>query len=1045
MKGSGSVRARRQTGSENSGTPGVAGKPVAAPGAATGLSFPPIDPLPAPHEFYVGSTTAKIRSSRALVHLSPPVIDPRQVRTERAALLPAPLTSFIGRERAIVEVSELVRSARLVTLTGPGGSGKTRLGIEVARSAAPGFPDGVQWIELASVTAPELVPHCLAVALGLRLDATRAAADVVIDFLRDRTVLIVLDNCEHVLGACADTAARVLAAAPGVHLLATSRSRLAIPGERNWPVPPLSIPAARERDPERVLRAEAARLFIDRACMVLPAFRLDPPALAAIVEICRRVDGIPLAIELAAARMNVLAPAQIAARLNDSMSLLTSGARTLPHRQQTLRAAIDWSYDLLEPAERTLFARLAVFGGLFSLEQVEAICASDEISCGLVLDLLAGLTDKSLVAVREVGGEARYRLLDTVRQYAAERLRESGEETELRHRHASYFHDVVMDVAPRLRSAARAQQVVRVDAKLDNIRAALDWSRHAPGMELLHLELVGALWFYWAHRVFWDEALRRCESALELPLTPDTTAARAQVLFGAGFVAWVAGRLELAQRYLWEAVALRRELEDVAGTGMALCALAQAIVDPAQPEGALRFSSEGVLMVRRAASPWDLALMLTTSVGFVHHTAGRWDEAAFAYEEAEALWSEPNDDWGRSFALNSLAAVQWRRGQLDEAERTARASLELLIPIADHWFASRSILLLAFIALARGENAYAARLSGAAEALRREVGAHLLHFERVEHDRALAVLRERLGSTAFEEVWQEGLALRFAAACEFALGTEKPAPRAPNVEPVRVAEVIPAAMPELTIRALGPLEIRRPDRLLGPEDWTYAKPRELLFLLLEADQGCTKEQVGLALWPDASPAKLRSSFHVTLHHLRRALGRSEWIGFANGRYCFDRSLPYDYDAERFEQQVRRLALELAAAPDPARLIPELEAALALYRGDFLEDTSFGDWHLEHRDRRRRLFIDALHVLGDAQLRARRAGPATATYRRLLGHDNLSERAHRELIRALGRDGRRDEAIRHFGVMRTLLREELGAEPDPDTVALVEKVRAAQPV
>jgi predicted ATPase/DNA-binding SARP family transcriptional activator len=837
----------------------------------------------------------------------------------------------------------------------------------------------------------------------------------------------------------------MLAASPHLKVLATSRERLGIPGERNWPVPPLTIPSSRDRELDRILKSESARLFLDRASAVLPAFSLAPASLQAIAEICRRLDGIPLAIELAAARMNVLTPVQIAARLADSMSLLTTGGRTLPRRQQTLRAAIDWSYALLNDRERTLFRRLAVFGGLFTLDECEAICSCSVISGDAVLDLLASLSDKSLVAVREVNGEARYRLLDTVRQFAAEQLRDSGEELSLRRAHALHFHDLVRQTAPRLQSALRPQCIERIAAAHDNIRAALDWTRKAPGLEREHLEMAGGLWFYWVHRVYWDEALRRYATALELPPTPETAAARAQVLYGAGVIAWVAGRLTLSADYLWECVALRRELGDTGGTGMALCALAHSILDPADPSAALRLVNEGMLLVRRECSNWDLALVLTMSLGYVSHAAGRWDEAELAYEEAEALWSEPRDDWGRSFALNSLAAITWRRGQLDEADRIARESLALLPSVGDRWFASRTLLLMGYIALARGDNAHAATLLGAAEALRREVGARLMVFEQPEHERVLAVLQERLGPDAFEHAWSEGLRMHFAAACAWALGSEVVPPRPAKLATLLRPETAPAPMAELTIRALGALEIRRGDRLLTAEEWTYAKPRELLFLLLESPDGCTKEQVGLALWPDASPAKLRSSFHVTLHHLRRVLGRAEWVSFEGGRYQFDRSLPLDYDATRFEALARPAIDAAASEADPRRAIASLQDAVALYRGDFLEDAGFGDWHLEHRDALRRLYLEALFVLADAQFRVRDAEGAAATCRRLLGSDNLSERAHRQLIRALASLGRRDEAVRHYGIMQALLREELGITPDRETEALVARVRAGQAV
>lgn len=301
--------------------------------------------------------------------------DPPQLRIlrDRSSSLPAPLTSFIGRERALSQVAAIVQSHRLLTLTGPGGSGKTRLAIEVARSVVESFDDGATWIELAAVSDAALVPQTIAAAFGLRQQQGRSAAEAVSEYLAGRSQIIVLDNCEHVIDEAAELVTSLLREAPRVHVLATSRERLGVAGERVWPVPPLGLPRRRTREIDALLASESVRLFLDRAAAVMPAFSIDADSVAAIADICVRVDGIPLAIELAAARMNVLAPRQIADRLADSMNLLTTGARSLPKRQRTLRAAIDWSYRLLSEPERTLFRRLAVFSGSFTLDAAEAV------------------------------------------------------------------------------------------------------------------------------------------------------------------------------------------------------------------------------------------------------------------------------------------------------------------------------------------------------------------------------------------------------------------------------------------------------------------------------------------------------------------------------------------------------------------------------------------------------------------------------------------------------------------------------------------------
>jgi predicted ATPase len=495
---------------------------------------------------------------------------PLRVLRNRSPGLPAPLTTFVGRERLLGEVAHATGSHRLITLTGPGGSGKTRLGIEVARSVMDAFDGEVTWVELAPVTDAALVAQTVAAALGIRQQQGRGAAEAVSEYLAARRMLIVLDNCEHVVEAVAELVTSILLDAPGVHLLATSRERIAVTGERVWPVPSLELPSRRARELDALLTSESVRLFLDRAAAVMPAFTIDRPTAAAIADICVRVDGIPLAIELAAARMNVLAPRQIADRLADSMSLLTTGARTLPRRQRTLRAAIDWSYRLLGEEERMLFRRLSVFAGSFTLDAAEAVCSDARLPESEVLDLLASLVDKSLVTVAERDGEARYRMLDTVDQYATELLEEEGDAHETLRRHAEHYAGMVDLYGPQLRSAARPRVMPVLDAEHDNIRAALDWSRVAPGFQDMHHRIVGTLWWYWVQRVYWDEGLQRLSAAIALDASGVDPARHAATLYGAGVLAWISGVFLQSRLWLERCVELRREQQDEGALGMAL-------------------------------------------------------------------------------------------------------------------------------------------------------------------------------------------------------------------------------------------------------------------------------------------------------------------------------------------------------------------------------------------------------------------------------------------------------------------------------------------
>jgi predicted ATPase/class 3 adenylate cyclase len=394
----------------------------------------------------------------------PPLRTPKSVGAHN---LPVQLTSFVGRGAQMTDLEKLLVDNRLVTLTGAGGAGKTRLGVEIAARIAAEFRDGVWYVDLAPITDPDLVSVTVARALGLPDQPGRSTMDTLLRFVRDRQLLVVLDNCEHLLDACADLVVALLGAAPGLTVLATSREPIGVSGEAIWRVPSLSV------------ADEAIELFADRARLARTDFRVADDNAATVGEICRRLDGMPLAIELAAARVRALSLAEILAGLRDRFRLLTGGARTAVRRQQTLRASVDWSHALLTEPERVLFRRLAVFLGGFDLEAAQAVAGHDEVERFQVLDLLTLLVDKSLVVAEHTSGATRYRLLETVRQYALEKLGESGEADTVRARHRDHYTSFAA-----LRRAGREQLIEQAETEIDNLRAAFLWSRENSDVEL---------------------------------------------------------------------------------------------------------------------------------------------------------------------------------------------------------------------------------------------------------------------------------------------------------------------------------------------------------------------------------------------------------------------------------------------------------------------------------------------------------------------------------------------------------------------------------
>src|SRR6516162_8486227 len=495
------------------------------------------------------------RRTRSQRPISPP---------PRSALhnLPMQLTSFVGREREIAETRRLLETTRLLTLTGPGGCGKTRLALRVAADSLEQFPDGVWLVELASLADPAFVPHTVAAALDVPEQPSRPVTDTLADYLRTKKLLLLVDNCEHLHAACQSLIDHLLRECAAVRILATSRVALGVEGESTYRVPSLRLPDSPHSLPAAQLAEyDAIRLFVDRAALAQSGFTLTERTAPAIAQICRRLDGMPLAIEFAAARVRMLSPDQIAARLDDRFRLLTAARRQILPRQQTLRATMDWSYDLLSEPEQALLRRLSVFAGGWPFEAAEAVCAGDGVAAPAILDLLTQLVDKSLVIAETHGGEARYRLLETVRQYGAEKLQGAGEAAEVRRRHRDWFVALAEQAEPELRGMRQRLWSDRLEMEHDNLRAAYEWTMTEPEGRREGLRLATALFSFWRSIGYWSEGHEWLEQGL-LSSGDVAPSIRAKALANAALFAWRARKDERAIALAEEGLAVCKEVGD---------------------------------------------------------------------------------------------------------------------------------------------------------------------------------------------------------------------------------------------------------------------------------------------------------------------------------------------------------------------------------------------------------------------------------------------------------------------------------------------------
>jgi predicted ATPase/class 3 adenylate cyclase len=748
--------------------------------------------------------------------------------------LPVQLTSFVGREREMNEAKNLLfpspsgspkgmlreggrgEGARLLTLIGPGGTGKTRLALQVAEELLPLFTDGVWLAELAPLADAALIPQAIAAVFELRELPNMRLMDTVTDYLRAKELLLILDNCEHLIEACAQLSGSLLRSCPRLKIIASSRESLGIAGETIYRVPSLSLPDLAQVTREALMESESARLFVERATTAQSKFSLTDQNASSVAQICHRLDGIPLALELAAARVGIFSPEEIAARLGDRFKLLTGGSRTALPRQQTLRALIDWSYDLLSDEEQRLLRQLSVFAGGWRFEAAEAVCSNLD-----VLTLLTKLVNKSIVMVDEQESSTRYHLLETIRQYARDKLLEAGESEQVRDQHLDHFLKFAEKAETYMNGPQEMQWRTLLDDEYDNLRTALEWGMENDVDKVLRLG--GALHLFWERHGYEVEGRRLMNEVLaRLKTFPpaDGEAARKRIMYQAkalnaiGFLGFgqgdnlgslkafeesasllrqlgekrmlaqalayigmaraFLGEREAAYPVAEEAITLAREVGDKVTLGIALTNMAGVIaVTQAGLKKMRPYAEEGIQLLKETMSRWQTAM---TVFGFALFTAmqGNYAEARSQFEACIPLFTELRDRHRLAMVRSELAHLERRQGHFAQAKPLYRETIQEWRKIGHRAAIAHELECFAFLAKAQEEDQRAARLFGAAEILRENINIPMMPAERPEYDREVNDLRANMDEAAFAKAWAEGRALTMEQAVTFALEELKP-------------------------------------------------------------------------------------------------------------------------------------------------------------------------------------------------------------------------------------------------------------------------------
>jgi len=688
--------------------------------------------------------------------------------------LPRPLTSFIGRERELAEARRLLAGSCLLTLTGPGGSGKTRLSIELAASAACDYPDGVYFVRLAPVRDPGLVPSSIAQSIGLQDPRDRPLVEHLASYLRDRKLLIVLDNFEHLLPAAA-VVAELLSGADGLRIVVSSRAPLRVSGEQECPVPPLVLPEQAQGRLASVAACESVRLFAERAAAVAPGFAVDEHNAAAVAQIVRRIDGLPLAIELAAARVKLLPPEAICARLEHSLGLLTGGSRDLPDRQRTLRATIEWSYDLLGEQAKGLLAACSVFRGGVPLDVIELVCAAADTGMA-VLDGLQELVDHSLLRPLPAPGPPRYLMLETIREFAAERLAGTPEAARLRGAHAAAFLALAEQAARPLTGLGQRECLERLDVEHNNLRAAIDWYRqdNPPAA----LRLAAAMAWFWSLHGHYTEGRQRLRQLLGL--VSDQNTVRVRALNGAAWLALDQGDYPDADRLLSDGTELSRRLGDKAGEGMAAVFGCRSMISSDRIAEAASYGERAFALLTEADDRPGIAFALFFLALNAQFT-GNLEGACELHERCVALCRELGFESLCARALQPLGIARLELGDLTGARTALRQGLPASVAVGDRFIFPIGLSGFAGLAAKTGKHRGALRLSGAAEACRDSYESALPAPIRAYLECWLAPALKTVGAAA-PKLIAEGRQMTLTAALEYALADEpeeawRPGPR----------------------------------------------------------------------------------------------------------------------------------------------------------------------------------------------------------------------------------------------------------------------------